>query len=140
MPCKEKNPTCIYMCFRSAESCHLGRNSCDINWTLLCPSPLQIIKWFFHGSVQLFSLKMRKNAHQISHDLGNSKVFHRFQPAGLKVLLLHFFCDQDSNENKQPKYLQVVYQKCSISQPIAPAPAEPVGGQLIVNTCNYLIV
>lgn len=87
-----------------------------------------------------FSLKKRKNVHQISHDLGNSTVLHRFQPAGLKVLLLYFFCEQDSNENNQAKYLQVVYQKYSISQLIAPAPAEPVGGQLIVNTCNYLIV
>lgn len=60
-------------------------------------------------------------------------VFHRLQPAGLsKILLLYFFSEQDSNENKQPKYLQIVYQKSSISQPIAPAPAEPVGGQLIV--------
>lgn len=63
-----------------------------------------------------------------------------FQPAGLKVFLLYFFCEQDSNENKQPKYLLVVYQKYSISQLIAPAPTEPVGGQLIINTCNYLIV
>lgn len=93
----------------------------------------------FHGSVQRFSLKKRKNVHQISHDLGNSEGFHRFQPAGLKVLLL-YFCEQDSNENRQPKYGQVVYQKYSISQLIAPAPAEPVGGQLTVNTRNYLIV
>lgn len=95
---------------------------------------------FFMVLYNIFSLKKRKDVHQISHDLGNSKVFHTFQPAGLKVLLLYFFWEQDSKENQQPKYLQVVYQKYSIFQPIAPAPAEPVGGQLIVNTCNYLIV
>lgn len=32
-----------------------------------------------------------------------------------KVLLLYFFSEQVSNENKQPKYLQTVYQKYSIS-------------------------
>lgn len=51
------------------------RDSCDMNWTPLCPSPLQIIKCF-SWSCTICSLE-KQEVYQISHDLGNSKVFHR---------------------------------------------------------------
>lgn len=48
-PIKKKKKIITHAFTRASDfsgSSHLERDSCDLNWTPLCPSPLQIIKCF----------------------------------------------------------------------------------------------